>query len=60
MGKEILQVVETNVLTADVPLTEEITKKVATARAVIIQGLRDRPLRLCLNFRKIRTRCGPA
>ena len=50
-AKEVMQVVETDVLTTDVPLTAEITKQVATARAVIIQGLGDRPLRLCLNFR---------
>lgn len=53
--KEVWNVVEADVIgnaDADVPLSDEIQKNVAKARAVIMQGLGDNPLRLCLNDRE--------
>lgn len=37
-----------NVVRTDVITDEETLKTVATARATVMQGLGDRPLRLCL------------
>lgn len=46
-AKEVLEMTQEDVL-AGQALSEEVKKKVATARAVLIQGLGDRPLRMCL------------
>ena len=53
--KEVWNVVENDVVgTADAstPLSEEVKKNVAKSRAVIMQGLGDNPLRLCLQERE--------
>lgn len=49
-SKEVLNVMLTDVIwTGDIALNEEQKLAVAKARAIIIQILRDQPLRLCLS-----------
>lgn len=52
-SKELFEIVKKNGLD-DIDSTKDTTvaKKVAAARAIIIRGLSDRPLRLCLPFKK--------
>lgn len=45
-GKDALDVVISDVLNQTGELSDEFRKKIATARAIVIQGLGDRPLRL--------------
>ena len=50
-AKEVLHIVETDVVSTEQPLSVEVAKQVATARAVLIQVLGDRPLRHCLSVK---------
>lgn len=48
-SKEVLYVLQSDVLDTETELTNEQKKHIATARAMLIQGIGDRPLRLCLS-----------
>ena len=53
-AEEVLRVVTTNVVgnaTAAEPLSEELEKSVSTARSILMRGLGDKPLRLCLSVK---------
>ena len=47
-AKEVLLMVESDVFADGDAIDESVMRQVATARAILIQGLGDRPLRLCL------------
>ena len=46
-AKEVLPIIESDVLAGEEAPGEEVLKQISTARAVMIQGLGYRPLRLC-------------
>ena len=49
-AKEVLDVVTVDLLSS-AEISDELSKKISKARAIIIQGLGDRPLRLCLSVK---------
>ena len=46
-AKEVMHVVDSDLASSDA--SDELKRSIASARAIIIQGLGDRPLRHCLS-----------